>query len=61
MPLVGFEPTIPVFERAKTFHASDQEATVPGYFFYLSKIIAVAFADCNLVVHASGLNNIIGH
>jgi hypothetical protein len=20
MPLVGFEPTIPVFERAKTFH-----------------------------------------
>jgi hypothetical protein len=28
MPLVGFEPTIPVFERAKTFHVSDCAATV---------------------------------
>jgi hypothetical protein len=25
---VGFEPTIPAFERAKTLHASDGEATV---------------------------------
>jgi hypothetical protein len=25
---VGFEPTIPAFERAKTFHASDRVATV---------------------------------
>jgi hypothetical protein len=25
---VGFEPTIPVFERAKTVHALDHEATV---------------------------------
>jgi hypothetical protein len=23
MPRVGFEPTIPVFERSKTYHASD--------------------------------------
>jgi hypothetical protein len=28
MPLVGFEPTIPAFERAKTFHALDRAATV---------------------------------
>jgi hypothetical protein len=28
---VGFEPTIPVFERAKTFHALDCAATVIGY------------------------------
>jgi hypothetical protein len=28
MPLVGFEPTIPVFERAKTVHALDHAATV---------------------------------
>jgi hypothetical protein len=28
MPQVGFEPTIPVFERAKTVHASDGAATV---------------------------------
>jgi hypothetical protein len=30
MPLVGFEPTIPVFERAEVFHASDPAATVTG-------------------------------
>jgi hypothetical protein len=28
MPLAGFEPTIPVFKRAKTFHALDRAATV---------------------------------
>jgi hypothetical protein len=30
MPRVGFESTIPVFERAKTVHASDRAATVIG-------------------------------
>jgi hypothetical protein len=30
MPRVGFEPTIPVFERAKTVHALDCAATVIG-------------------------------
>jgi hypothetical protein len=30
MPQVGFEPTIPVFERAKTVHALDLVATVIG-------------------------------
>jgi hypothetical protein len=28
MPRVGLEPTIPVFERAKTVHAFDRAATV---------------------------------
>jgi hypothetical protein len=28
MPSVGFEPTISVSERAKTFHALDRAATV---------------------------------
>jgi hypothetical protein len=28
MPREGFEPTIPVFERAKTVHASDRAATM---------------------------------
>jgi hypothetical protein len=32
---VGFEPTIPVFERAKIFHALDSAATVIGPIFYL--------------------------
>jgi hypothetical protein len=30
MPRVGFETTNPVFERAKTVHASDRAATVIG-------------------------------
>jgi hypothetical protein len=31
MPQVGFEPTIPVCERAMTVHALDRAATVPVY------------------------------
>jgi hypothetical protein len=30
MPLAGFEPTIPVFKRAKTFYALDRATTVTG-------------------------------
>jgi hypothetical protein len=30
MPRVGFERTIPAFERAKTVHALDRAATVIG-------------------------------
>jgi hypothetical protein len=30
MPLVGLEPTIPVFKRAKTFHTLDRAATLIG-------------------------------
>jgi hypothetical protein len=30
MPQVGFEPTIPVFERAKTVHAWDRVGIVTG-------------------------------
>jgi hypothetical protein len=32
MPRVGYEPTIPVFERAKTVHALDRAATVIGLY-----------------------------
>jgi hypothetical protein len=35
MPRVGFEPTIPVFEREKTVHALDHAATVIGGDFEL--------------------------
>jgi hypothetical protein len=34
MTLAGFEPTIPVFKRAKTFHALDRAATVTGVVYY---------------------------
>jgi hypothetical protein len=30
MPVAGFEPTNPVFKRAKTVHALDRAATVTG-------------------------------
>jgi hypothetical protein len=30
MPRVGFEPTTPVFEQAKTVHAVDRAAAVIG-------------------------------
>jgi hypothetical protein len=42
MPLVVFEPTIPVFERAKTFHALDRTATVIGRNF----LLIIKFMNC---------------
>jgi hypothetical protein len=42
LPQVGFEPTTPVFEPAKSVHASDRAATVIGYFVItLSKSIII--------------------
>jgi hypothetical protein len=38
MPRLGFEPTIPVFERANTFHALDRAATVIGNSFVITYI-----------------------
>jgi hypothetical protein len=49
MPRVVFEPTIPVFERAKTFHALDRAATMIGEFSttgsYLSGLIHQIISD----------------
>jgi hypothetical protein len=48
MPHMGFEPTIPVFEREKTFHALDHAATVIGKYgpdYTKSSQKAVAFSD----------------
>jgi hypothetical protein len=38
MPRLGFEPTTPVFERAKMVHALDRVATVLGL-LYIYRII----------------------
>jgi hypothetical protein len=38
MPRVGFEPTIPVFEREKKVHALDRAATVVGTNIYSMSI-----------------------
>jgi hypothetical protein len=35
MPRVGFEPTIPVFELAKTVHALHRVAIVIGYIVHI--------------------------
>jgi hypothetical protein len=39
MPRVGFEPTIPVFERAKKFHALDGAAIVIGLIYHTAPIL----------------------
>jgi hypothetical protein len=41
MAWVGFEPTIPVLERAKTFDALDSTATVIGQTGWLQNVIRV--------------------
>jgi hypothetical protein len=41
MPLAGFEPTIPVFKRPKTFHTSDRAATVTGLLVVYLPILSV--------------------
>jgi hypothetical protein len=41
MPRVGFEPTIPAFERAKTVYALDSTATVIGSRKCLGKVLPV--------------------
>jgi hypothetical protein len=39
MPLAGFEPTISVFKRAKTFHALERAATVTGHYIICCEIM----------------------
>jgi hypothetical protein len=40
MPQVGFEPTIPVFKRAKIVHATGSVATVIGPSYYATAVDA---------------------
>jgi hypothetical protein len=37
MPCVGFEPTIPASERAKTVHNLDRSSIVTGWYSVISK------------------------
>jgi hypothetical protein len=39
VPRVGFEPTIPAFERVETVHALDSATTVIGFLLGLNAII----------------------
>jgi hypothetical protein len=57
MPRVGFQPMIPVFERAKTVHAIDRAATVisttPAYFLLNCTVAMLVM----LMVRSQGRNN----
>jgi hypothetical protein len=44
MPLVGFEPTVPVFERPKTIHALYRAAIVVGCVTMYTKFNLSRFA-----------------
>jgi hypothetical protein len=58
MPLVGFEPMIPVFERAKTFRSFDRTHTMPESYNlqsyqnitirHLMHTVHISLADCKL-------------
>jgi hypothetical protein len=53
MTLVGFEPMIPVFKPAKTFHASDRAATVTGSnLLYTSLNVSIDFFIFSLVSYS---------
>jgi hypothetical protein len=41
MPLVGFEPTIPVFVRAKTVHATDGTVNAIGSKLHIMTMITI--------------------
>jgi hypothetical protein len=56
MPWVGFEPTIPVFERAKTVHALDRAATVTGSFLVIQNYLGREFLAAVTVTYTSTLN-----
>jgi hypothetical protein len=45
MPRVRFEPTIPVFERAKSVHALDRTATVTGIIMKYSWLIFIVLKN----------------
>jgi hypothetical protein len=54
MPWVGFEPTIPVFDRAKTDNALDRAATVIDFFhanIYIKFPETVVFVKLNVSVN----------
>jgi hypothetical protein len=59
MPQVEFEPTIPVFERAKTVHVLDHATNVIGfprhsiyiYDFYNSRFLGPPATDCKCLTY----------
>jgi hypothetical protein len=56
MFLVAFEPTTPVFERAKTVHVLDRAATVIGDVFNFSVESHYFLRDCNVRIIKNYIN-----
>jgi hypothetical protein len=52
MPRVGFEPTIPVLEWAKTVHALDSAATVIGLLLYTYIYFFTVSWSSDLIIQA---------
>jgi hypothetical protein len=50
MPLAGFEPTIPVFKRANTFHVLDRAATVTGIFIFTHLLVELLLLLLSLLL-----------
>jgi hypothetical protein len=55
MPVVGFEPTIPVFEWAKTVHAFNRAATILGEIFYTFLVSTLTRCPVNLILYLISL------
>jgi hypothetical protein len=57
MPRVGFESTIPVFERVRTVHASDRAVTVIGWSNVMQRTVSVdmkrSFSICCCLTDSS--------
>jgi hypothetical protein len=54
---MGLEPTIPVFEQAKTFQALDRAATVIGE-FYITVVLFLHYFEYVGAVHNKTKRNI---
>jgi hypothetical protein len=48
MPRVGFEPTVPVFEREKTVHALERAATI-------NSLLGILVVQIPKIIYSSGL------
>jgi hypothetical protein len=69
MSPVGFEPTTPVFKRAKTIHALDREATVIGntvrvavrnvYMAYTFKVERFLLSVTEYILHSTKITNVM--
>jgi hypothetical protein len=57
MPRVGFEPTIPAFEREKTVHELDRAAIVIGAFseYPCSNVIFCVAAHCFKIIYKNSV------